>query len=446
MKILLLNTYDRGGGAEKVALDLARAYTAAGHEARLLVRNKRGDAAEVFEADPFAYGPPWAPALAALEPRVRGLGLRGSHRAADWLRLAAVPARLLDQARGVEDFNYPYARHLVNGGWRPDLIHAHNLHGDYFDLRALAPLSQQIPVVWTLHDAWAFTGHCAYPTDCPRWRSGCGNCPDLRRPPALRRDNTAANWQRKREIYASSRLAVATPSRWLMDQVEQSMLRPYHSQVIANGVDLQIYKPADKRAARAALGLPQDAFICMFIAFGATTTNPYKDVTTIGRAVRLAAERAPSAELHFVCVGRSEGAVDNPRFHYPGYIADPAEVARYYQAADVLLHAANAENFPCVIMEAMACGTPVIATAVGGIGEQIEDGVSGFLVARGDSTAMADRVGELLADPARARRMGAAAAAFAGRHGLEQQAGRYLAWFDQLREEYHQELHSDLRR
>jgi glycosyltransferase involved in cell wall biosynthesis len=94
----------------------------------------------------------------------------------------------------------------------------------------------------------------------------------------------------------------------------------------------------------------------------------------------------------------------------------------------------------------MACGTPVIATAVGGIGEQIEDGVSGFLVARGDSTAMADRVGELLADPARARRMGAAAAAFAGRHGLEQQAGRYLAWFDQLREEYHQELHSDLRR
>jgi glycosyltransferase involved in cell wall biosynthesis len=300
-------------------------------------------------------------------------------------------------------------------------------------VRALAGLSRQVPVVWTLHDAWALTGHCAYFIDCQRWQTGCGACPDLRRAPAVRTDHTAQNWQRKRAIYADSRLAVATPSRWLMRQVEQSILHPWRRRVLPNGVDTGRYQPANRRVVRAALGLPEDAFICMFIALNTSRNDAYKDATTIDRAVQDVLGRRTKVDLLFVRVGNSDGLERGPHFHDTDYIADPARVAQYYQAADVLLHAAHAENFPCVVLEAMACGTPVIATAVGGIPEQIRDGVTGFLVARGDSAAMANRIELLLNDRRSATQIGEAAAQHVRRsYCLDQQAEAYVGWFGEL--------------
>ena len=110
-----------------------------------------------------------------------------------------------------------------------------------------------MPTVLTLHDAWLLSGHCAHSFDCERWKTGCGECPDLTIEPAIRRDATADNWVRKRDIYARSRLYVATPSPWLMGRVEQSMLAPAVEQarVIPNGVDLSVFRPADKRSIRA---------------------------------------------------------------------------------------------------------------------------------------------------------------------------------------------------
>lgn len=449
MRILQLCTYERGGGAEKVALDLHHAYRALGHDARMLVRHSKQPTDGVYEADAYAHTAPWGKLAGKLDAWVAGQRrFRGQYRVRDWLRRTAWPQRWIALMSGAEDVGYPYAGRLLDtsapptaapgwgAGWTPDVIHAHNLHGDYFDLRALAPLSRRIPVVWTLHDAWALTGHCAYFIDCGRWRSGCGSCPDLGRAPAIRRDRTAENWRLKREAYAQSRLAVATPSQWLMDQVEQSMLDPWRRQVIPNGVDRSVYRPGDREEARAALGLPQEAFICMFIATSVSAGNIYKDISTVDRAVRLAREQATGSELLFVCVGAAGESAD-PHVRYTGYLSDPARVALHYQAADVLLHAANAENYPCVVLEALACGTPVIATAVGGVAEQIDDGESGFLVARGDGAAMAERLLSLKSNPLLRRRMAARAA----RHErstftIERQAGRYLEWFGELREAY----------
>jgi glycosyltransferase involved in cell wall biosynthesis len=434
MRILLLATSDRGGGAQRVAVDMLRLYRAGGHDARMLVRYKHGSDPAVSEADPYMGAAPWAPALRLAERMLKQApAVRGTYRARDWLRRTALPQRWADRRRGVEDFNYPYAHRLADAGpWQPDVIHAHNLHGDYFDLSALATLSARRPVVWTLHDAWALTGHCAYPIDCPRWRSGCGACPDLRRPPAVRRDATAENWRRKREIYAASSLAVATPSRWLMGLVDQSGWRPAQRRVVPNGVDRTVFQPGDQRAARAALGLPSDAFICMFVAYGATR-NPYKDLTTVERAVRLAGEALPDSNLRFICVGGAGGQAGDTRISYTGHIADQRCLAQYYRAADLLLHAARADTFPLVVLEALACGTPVIATDVGGVGEQIVAGESGWLVPLGDSAAMAERLSALAADPAQTRRLGAAAAERAAQHfSLDAQAASYLGWFAQL--------------
>lgn len=431
LRILQLCTYDRGGGAEKVALDLHRAYLAAGHDARLVVRHRWTDTPGVVELDAFAGVAPWGGASAALDGAVRGLGrFRGQYRVSDALRQAAWPRRWLDRRRGVEDFNYPASYTLLDG-WRPDLVHAHNLHGDFFDLRALVPMSLDAPVVWTLHDTWALTGHCAYFIDCRRWETGCGACPDLRRAPAVRRDATAENWERKRRIYAMSRLAVVTPSRWLMDQVERSTLRPWRAEVIANGVDRSVFRPGDRAAARAELGLPQDALVCLYVAMSASAANPYKDVATVADAIALAAGQS-EGRVVFVGLGGDARPGDDPRFVYPGYVADARLMARYYQAADVLLHAAHAEVFGLAIAEALACATPVIATAVGGIPELVADGVNGWLVARGDSAAMARRLLEL-------RERGAPPGVGLAPErvdDLRAQAQRYIGLYDEVIAEY----------
>jgi glycosyltransferase involved in cell wall biosynthesis len=447
LRILQICTYDRGGGAEQVAMNLHRAYRELGHDARMAVGSRLSDTPGVFEFDPYADAAPWAGLFATLDAAVGRLpNVRGRARAQDWLRRSALPQRWFDGLRGREDFNYPAAHQLLAGPWQPDVIHAHNLHGDYFDLRALTTLSQQVPLIWTLHDAWALTGHCAHPIDCQRWRSGCGSCPDLHRPPAIRRDRTAENWRHKRQIYAASRLAVATPSRWLMTMVEQAQLRPWRSRVIDNGVDLETYRPGDQLAARQALGLPPEAFIGLFVAYGASNRNPYKDVTTVAQAVSLAAEQAPGDDLRFVCIGRSPEPGDDPQLISPGYIADRARLALYYQAADLLLHAARAETFGLVIAEAMACGTAVLATDVGGIGEVLGNGDGGWLVPGGDAEAMARQLLTLMHDRAAVARAGEAAAARAReRYGLKRQAEAYLSWFAELCEAYAEREQLDLR-
>ncbi|MCG8347250.1 MAG: glycosyltransferase [Chloroflexales bacterium] len=436
---MLLNTYDRAGGAARVAFDLFRTYQSLGHDVRMLVRHKRTSDDDVIEIDPYAYTTTWAPLCAMLEKQIMQLPrFRGRYRLADWLRRCAMPQRWFDHMRGIEDFNYPYSYHILqNPEWTPDVIHVHNMHGDFFDVRALAPLSQRIPVVWTLHDAWALTGHCAHPINCERWRIGCGKCPDLHRPPSIQRDGTAQNWKRKQKVYASSRLAIATPSQWLMKYVHQSILRAQHMRVIPLGVDQTVYKPGDRMHARTLLGLPYNAFICVFVAYSAKTTNPYKDITTINRAVQQVITQLDSRNMLFLCVGQSKHQNTHQHFAFTGYVADPKRVALYYQAADVMIHAANVDNFPCVILEALACGTPVIATAVGGIPEQIDDGVNGYLVPRSDAEAMADHILDLARHPARARQMGQLAAESAKKSfGLNRQAALYIEWFQELREMY----------
>lgn len=438
MRIALICTYDRGGGAERISYDLFRSYQARGHDARLFVRTNYTTSAGVSEIDPYKGTAPWAALCAFGEQQLRQRPrFRGQARLIDWLRRSAWPQRWIDGLRGADDFNYPASYQLGDDQWAPDIIHAHNLHGDYFDLRALVPLSRAMPVVWTLHDTWALTGHCGHFADigCERWRTGCGNCPDLRRPPAIRRDATAENWERKRSIYAASRLAIATPSRWLMEYVGQSILKPWQARVIPNGVDRAIFHPADRAEARAALQLPKDGFICMFIApSGSSVGNPYKDYDTVGRAVNQVLAERPATELSFVCIGGSQESGQDPRFRFPGYISDQREIARYYQAADVLIHAANIDNFPGVILESLACGTPVIGTAVGGIPEQIVDGVNGYLVPRKDSAAIAQRLIELIDQPTRLAQLRRAVLDETERVlGLEQHADAYLEWFGELR-------------
>ncbi len=444
LRILQVNAYDVAGGAEKVAFDLFRSYRARGRQSWLAVGFKRSAEADVLSLRPDAPPDAWGLFCLALNDLLEPLARRapGVWRVRDFLRKAAFAQRQLNTALGREHFYFPATRRLLSlPPQRPDVLHCHNLHGGYFDLRELPRLSRQAPLVLTLHDAWLLSGHCAHSFNCERWQSGCGHCPDLTIYPALQRDATAFNWRRKRGIYARSRLFIAAPSRWLMQKVERSMLAPGAAQmrVIPNGVDLTTFHPADKLAARVALNIPPQAAVLLIAANG-IRQNQWKDYQTLRAAVARVAAQMPGRAVLFLGLGDDAPPerMGEAEVRFVPFQSEAATVARYYQAADVYVHAARADTFPNTVLEALACGTPVVATAVGGIPEQIRSlpesaEATGVLTPPGDAAALATAVARLLSDSALQTQLSRHAAADARqRFDFEREVSDYLAWYDEI--------------
>lgn len=446
MRILQVSTYDKGGGAEAVAWQLFDQYRRRGHASTIVVGEKSTTDPDVISfsrpisdttsTSSLARFSQW---LSPYEGRVRGVW-----RIRRWLDdYVARPQRWWQARLGRENFDFPETWKLLDLlPERPDVLHCHNLHGGwltrggYFDLRALPWLSRQIPTVMTLHDTWMLAGHCAYTLGCERWKTGCGKCPDLSIYPAIARDATAFNWNRKREIYATGRFHIATPSRWLLRQVEQSILAPgmVEGRVIPNGVDSVMFSPGSQALAREFLGLSRKDAILLFVA-NAAKSNPFKDYRTVERTAIRSAAGYRRRKITLLVVGEKGDPIgfDNGEIRFVGYQREQKTMARYYQAADVYVHAAKSDTFPNTVLEALACGLPVVATAIDGIPEQIDDGRSGFLVPAGDADSMAARVTELLANDGLRASMGEIAAEIASRSfTVEQQVQAYLDWYEQI--------------
>ena len=401
-RILHVNSSDGRGGASRIAWDLFQASLARGLDARLLVGQKGRNDARVLALDNDKYRNPWARFWISSCAR---LGLRPGIA-----RLLGRPLSAISVLKGEEDFDFPGTRHLLSQvGGSTSLLHLHNLHGSYFDLAKLPALSQQVPIVLTLHDEWMLTGHCAASIDCNRWKAGCGKCPDLNRSPSVRRDATAFNWNRKREIYAQSRLHVVAPSRAMMAKVNESILAKAATStwVIPHGIDLSVFHPGDRNEARQALGLPKEAKILLFSAQG-TVDNPYKDFHTLKRALALIAKEPCAQYLLLIALGKEGPAekLGRVELRFVPYQDDPRKVARYYQAADIYVHASKAESWGLAVTEAMACGLPVVASAVGGIVDQVDHGKTGFLAAPGSAEELSTRIRELLCNGTLCARLG----------------------------------------
>lgn len=419
--ILQVATADRAGGAERCATDLHRSFRDLGHDSWLAVGTKMESDPDTFEIPNDDQRNAWVRywnktrhVHAHRIGRIRGMG-----RTTSFIRSLGEPRRWVHRQLGVEDFDFPGTLGLLDLTPRiPDIVHCHNLHGGYFDLRALAPISDRVPTILNLHDAWLLSGHCAFSMDCNRWKHGCGKCPDLTLFPAVRRDATAYNWERKRKIFTESRVYVTTPSHWMMDRIKDSICASaiIESRVIPNGVDTSIFSPGDKTAARKELGIPIGSRVLLFAANG-IRHNVWKDYKTLSAAIRILDETKAVPDLILIAVGESAKTetIGTTSIQFVPFQKEASVMAKYYRAADMYVHAARVESFGNVLLEARACGTTVVATAVGGIPEHVKSlacdfaakGIrqyprseaNGVLTQTGNSNSLANAVLYLLNNP-----------------------------------------------
>jgi glycosyltransferase involved in cell wall biosynthesis len=223
-----------------------------------------------------------------------------------------------------------------------------------------------------------------------------------------------------------------------MDKVQKSILGPaaVETRVISLGIDLSVFRPDEKNAVRESLGLPQDRRILLFAANG-IRNNMWKDYETMRTAVAKLAERVEGTNLLFIALGEDAHAeqIDRAEVRFVPFQSDRHVVAQYFQAADVYVHASRIDTSPTAVLEALACGTPVVATGVGGIPEQIRDGVTGYIVPPGGAESMASSIERLLGNQEHCLRMGENAFKDArARFDLKDEAKAYLSWYQAVTE------------
>ena len=348
MKVLHINKSDALGGAAIAANRLHTGLLANGIESRFLVGTAETSDERVAEIE--------------------------SHRLDKQLSRFAHRAGLND-LNLVNTFNlcqHPFYQ-------AADVLNLHNLHTGYFNYLALPKLTRSKKAVITLHDMWSFTGHCAYSFECDRWQQGCGQCPDLNTYPRVDRDKTRLVWMLKKWVYQHSNLQVVTLSRWLTDQVKQSILSHLPIHHIPNGINTNVYQPLNVAASRVKLGIPLNKQILMCAALNLAEERKGSDLLIVALNKLPAAIRENTA---LVMLGNSGGQMAkliDMEVVELGFISDDRQQTAAYSAADLFVFPSRADNLPLVLQESMACGTPMVAFGVGGIPDLVRPKVTGYL-------------------------------------------------------------------
>ncbi len=271
----------------------------------------------------------------------------------------------------------------------PDLIHLHNLHGYYLNIELLFNYIKEksIPVVWTLHDCWAFTGHCAYfdYVGCDKWVVGCNNCPQIHTyPRSLLTDYSKKAYERKKKAFTGvNNLTIVTPSRWLKDLVSRSFLKAYNTRVIYNGVDTDTFIPTSVK--KSEFGIDDGKFVVLGIAAKFEPRKGLKYFIELSRRIQddsiiflvgLNKKQLRQLPRNVIGIRRTESVKD---------------LARIYSMSDVFLNPTLEDNFPTTNLEALACGTPVITFRTGGSPESI-DSKTGVVVEKGNTDKLTEAV------------------------------------------------------
>ena len=285
------------------------------------------------------------------------------------------------------------------------------------------------PVIWRLSDMWAFTGGCHYTEACERYRERCGCCPQLQS--SQRMDLSWLGWQRKHLAWRTSALTVVCPSTWMADCVSRSsLLSSVDVRVIHTGVDASVYRPLDRLLARNLLGLPPDAPVVLMGADGLSYSGGRKGAVHALEAIRRVREKIP--DLHLAVFGTSRIPQDIPGTAF-GTVQNDRLMALIYASADAFVSTSLEDNLPNTLLEALACGIPIVAFAIGGVLDAVRDGYTGLLAAPRDSLALASQIERCLLDKEQHRAMAENARNDAlSRFNLSRQGAQYAALLEEL--------------
>ena len=266
----------------------------------------------------------------------------------------------------------------------PDVIQLHCIHGYYINYKYLFEYlnSTNIPVVWTFHDCWAFTGHCAHfiTINCNKWKEeGCHHCPLLGDYPKALTDRSKKNYLFKKRLFcANKNMHIVAVSNWLANFAKDSFLGDKDIRVINNGIDVKLFYPCEEKSS--------EKFKILGVASAWNRDKGLFDFYKLR-------ELLPAEQFEIALVGLTKEQVSSLPLGITGITRTNSvkELAKLYSNADVFVNPTYADSFPTVNMEALACGTPVITYRTGGSPEIIDKN-TGFVVEQGNATALANAV------------------------------------------------------
>ncbi len=275
---------------------------------------------------------------------------------------------------------------------QPDIVHLHNIHGYYINYKILFNylIKKDIPLVWTLHDCWSMTGHCAHfvTAGCDKWRSECNHCPLLSEyPKSIFIDNSRNNYLLKKRLFASPhKVEIVAVSEWVANYARESFLGKHHITVINNGVDLNIFKPCFDIHFRETIA-PLSKKILLGVSVSWTKLKGINEFIELSKDDRF--------QVVMVGVDDSLKTILPSNILTISKTESQEELAKYYSNADVLVNPTYADTFPTVNLESLACGTPIVTYKTGGSPEAVSED-TGIVVECGDKARLKYAIEEIV--------------------------------------------------
>jgi glycosyltransferase involved in cell wall biosynthesis len=361
MKVLMINTVCGIGSTGRICTDIADILEKEGHEFKIAYG--RGTVPEKYKKNALKIGNNFDVNLHVLLARFfDGAGFYSKYATKKFIKW-------------IEKYN-------------PDVIHLHNLHGYYLNIEILFKYLKKSnkKVVWTLHDCWAFTGHCAYFdfAKCDKWRTYCFNCNQKNEyPKSIFIDNSKRNYLKKKVAFVGLRnMTIVTPSQWLAGLVNLSFLKEYDVKVINNGIDTTIFKPTDNNF-KEKYSL-QKKKVILGVAGVWSKRKGLEDFIKLATMV--------GENYAIVLVGLDDKVKDLPNNVLAiGKTNNVQELAEIYSSADVFVNTTYEDNFPTVNIEALACGTPIITYKTGGSVEAVTESC-GMIVEQGNVAVLKESI------------------------------------------------------
>lgn len=421
MKITQINTYDVQGGAARAAYRLHKGLLNLGQDSTLLSRFK-----------------------VSSDRTVEQISASLQNNWVEQTGFSSIQSQYIDANRTAISntlFSLPYPGYDLSSHpaiLQADVINLHwvTLFQSPITLKRLFALGK--PVVWTLHDMWSFTGGCHYSAGCQKYEQDCVQCPQLADDPE---NLAAAILKDKLECFTNANLTIVSPSQWLADCAKQSrLLRDRRVEVIPNSVEVEaIFTPSGKPEAKQAIGVNPQVTTLLFGA--GTASENRKGFPQLLEAMQYCRENEKFRDLveqqqvTLLCFGYASELIDQLEIPVKalGAIDSDFQLSQIYAAADLFVLPSLEDNLPNTMLEAMSCGTPVVAFEVGGIPDVVQDGITGRLAPPGHADRLAAAILDCVFDPVQRQQMGhTSRQVIETQYSLTVQAQRYLALYQEL--------------